>query len=226
MIGGTLEDKIQNVEQNMGIGEFENRKVPKGHVTLVGVGRLGLRIGINLIQVHRGGPKEIAAFDGQKISKSDIIFKLLGGNFGDYKVEFLKSLCTYPESLRKVTAFREDITENNIDLIKGDVVSIQSAGGNTIPTTAAIIKRAHEIGAKTISTAGVFGIGEEKIETMDISDADDNNPVARELKTHGIDENHKIVTTGKFIEDKVPITPYVLEAYSVEMTKEILKLLI
>lgn len=223
---GTLEDKIQNVEQNMSIGELENKKVPEGHVTLVGVGRLGLRIGINLIQVHRGGPKEITAIDGQRISESDIIFKLLGGNFGDYKVEFLKSLCTYPESLRKVTAFKEDITGNNLDLIKGDVVSIQSAGGNTIPTTAAVIRKAHEVGAKTISTAGVFGIGEEKIETMDISDADDSNPVARELRAHGIEENHKIVTTGKFIEDNMPITPHVLDAYSVEMTKEILKMLI
>jgi len=219
MMSEVLENKIQS------IGELENKKVSKGHVTLVGVGRLGLRIGINLIQVHRGGPKEINAFDGQKISGSDIIFKIFGGNFGDYKVDFLKSICTHPESLRKVTAFKEDITKNNLDLIKGDVVSIQSAGGNTIPTTAAIIKRAHEIGAKTISTAGVFGIGEEKITVMDISEVDDSNPVVKELRAHGIEENHKIVTTGRFIEDNIPITPYVLDAYSIIMTKEILKLL-
>lgn len=219
MTSKILENKIQS------IGELENKKVPKGHVTLVGVGRLGLRIGVNLIQVHRGGPKEISAVDGQKISESDIIFKLFGGKFGDYKVEFLKSLCTHPESLRKVTVFKEDVTENNLNIIMGNVVSIQSAGGNTIPTTAAIIKRAHEIGAKTISTAGVFGIGEEKIVTMDISEVDGGNPVVRELKAHGIEENHKIVTTGRFIEDNIPITPYVLDAYSAEMTKEILKLL-
>ncbi len=220
MTSEVLENKIQS------IGELENRKVPRGHVTLVGVGRLGLRIGLNLIQVHRGGPREISIFDGQKISNSDIIFKILGGNLGDYKVDFLKNICTHPESLRKVTAFKEDITRNNLDLIRGDVVSIQSAGGNTIPITAAIIKKAHEIGAKTISTAGVFGIGEEKIITMDISETDDSNPVAKELKAHGIEKNHKIVTTGRFIEDNIPITPYVLDEYSIVMTREILKLLI
>ena len=220
MASEVLENKIQS------IGELENKKVPRGHVTLVGVGRLGLRIGINLIQVHRGGPKEINVFDAQKISESDIIFKILGGNFGDYKVDFLKSICTHPGGLRKVNAFKKDITLNNLDLIKGDVVSIQSAGGNTIPITAAIIKKSHEIGARTISTAGVFGIGEEKITTMDISEADDSNPVAKELKAHGIEENHKIVTTGRFIEDNMPITPYVLDEYSIVMTREILKLLI
>lgn len=219
MISEALENKIEN------IGELENKKIPEGHVTLVGVGRLGIRIGINLLQVHRGGPKEISVFDGQKISESDIIFKILGGNFGDYKVDFLKSICTHPESLRKVTAFKEDITKNNLDLINGDVVSIQSAGGNTIPTTAAIIKKAHEIGAKTISTAGVFGIGEEKITVMDISEVDNSNPVAKELRAHEIEENHIIVTTGRFIEDNIPITPYVLDEYSAVMTREILKLL-
>lgn len=206
--------------------ELENNKIPAGHVNLVGIGRLGIRIGINLIQVHRGGPSEITAFDSQKISQSDIIFKILGGNIGEYKVDFLSSLCTHPEYLRNVINIKEDLTEKNLDLLRGDVVSIEIAGGNTIPTTAAIIKRAHQIGAKTISTAGVFGIGEEEILTMDISHADKNNPVIQELKEYGIVENHRIITTGKFIEDNIPITPYVLDEYAREMTKEILKMLI
>jgi len=208
------------------IHELENEKIPKGHVTLVGVGRLGLRIGVNLIQAHRGGPKEISAIDGQQISGSDIIFRLLGGKSGDYKAEFLKDLCTHPENLRLVNAINENISEKNLDLIKGDVVSIQIAGGNTIPLTAAIIKCAHEIGAKTISTAGVFGIGEEKIEILDISDVNNSNPISRELKAHGIEENHKMVTTGRFIEDNLPVTPYVLDTFSSEMTREIFKMLI
>ena len=49
------------------IKKMEDRQVPKGRIDLVGCGRLGLRIAINLMQVHRGGPKTIAAFDGQKI---------------------------------------------------------------------------------------------------------------------------------------------------------------
>lgn len=209
----------------MDIKELEESQIPRGHVTLVGIGRLGLKIGLNLIQVHRGGPKKITVLDKQKISSSDIIFKMLGGNSGDYKVDFLSSLCTHPENIRKVISIREDVTFNNLDLIKGDVVSIQIAGGDTIPITAAIIKKAHDIGAKTISTAGVFGIGEEKIQSMEISQADPANPVVSELKKYGIQENHKIVTTGKFIKDNIPITPYVLDDYAIKMTKEILKLL-
>ncbi|MCE5213700.1 MAG: hypothetical protein LLF83_03145 [Methanobacterium sp.] len=208
------------------ITELENCKIPKRHVTLVGVGRLGIKIGVNLIQVHRGGPNKITAIDNQKISSSDIIFKLLGGNFGDYKVDLLSSLCTHPENIRKIISVREDLTLKNLDLIYGDVVSIQIAGGNTIPITAAAIKRAHDMGAKTISTAGVFGIGAEEILTMDISQADDKNPVVRELREHGIEKNHKIVTTGKFIEDNIPITPYVLDKIANIMTREILKMLI
>lgn len=48
------------------IQEIEDSRIPKGRIDLIGFGRLGLRVGIHLIQVHRGGPKEIGVFDGQK----------------------------------------------------------------------------------------------------------------------------------------------------------------
>jgi predicted ThiF/HesA family dinucleotide-utilizing enzyme len=213
-------------ELEMNIKASEDSKIPKGQVTLIGVGRLGIRIGINLIQVHRGGPKIITGYDNQRITETDVIFKLFGAQFGDYKVDFLKSICTHPDDLRKVIAIREDLTLNNLDTLEGDVVSIQIAGGDTIGLTAAIIKKAHWIGAKTISTAGVFGIGEEEIKIMDISQADESNPVVRLLKEQGIKENHRIITTGRFIKDQIPITPYVLDEYANKMTREILKLLI
>ena len=76
-----MSDKIQKAE---------DAKVPKGTVDLIGFGRLGLRIGINLIQVHRGGPKVINVFDGQKISNGDIIFHINGRKVGQYKGELLK----------------------------------------------------------------------------------------------------------------------------------------
>jgi predicted ThiF/HesA family dinucleotide-utilizing enzyme len=208
------------------IKALEDSKIPKGQVTLVGVGRLGIRIGINLVQVHRGGPKIITGFDNQKITQTDVIFKLFGAEFGDYKVDFLKSVCTHPDTLRKVIAIREDLTLDNLDALEGDVVSIQIAGGDTIPIIAAVIKKAHDIGAKTISTAGVFGIGDEEIQILDICEADDSNPIVRLLREEGITENHKIITTGRFIEDQIPITPYVLDEYANKMTREILKLLI
>lgn len=205
----------------MKIEEIENNKVPAGHVTLVGLGRLGIRTGLNLTQIHRGGPHRITAIDSQKISSGDIIFKIMGGKPGEYKVDFLHEL----RGVKEVTTIREDIKLGNLGLIRGDVVCVEIAGGNTIPTTAAIIKRAHVIGATTISTAGVFGVGEEKIEVMDISEADHNNPVANELRDAGIENNHTIITTGKFIRDTEPVTPYVLDEIAKILTIEILKAL-
>lgn len=200
---------------------MENNKVPKGHVTLVGLGRLGIRTGLNLTQTHRGGPQKITAIDSQKISSGDIIFKILGGNIGDYKVDLLYEL----RGIKEVITIREDIDLQNLDYIKGDVVCVEIAGGNTIPTTAAIIKRAHKIGATTISTAGVFGIGDEKIEVIEISEADNSNPVINELREQGINDNHIVITTGKFIRDSEPVTPYVMDEIANRMTMEILKAL-
>ena len=206
------------------IQDIENSRVPKGRIDLIGFGRLGLRIGMHLIQVHRGGPKEIGVFDGQKIDGGDIIFTMNGGKAGEYKTDFLKKLCTHDESFRKVISVSEDIDENNLDLIKGDVVAIQIAGGNTIPTSAKIIKHAQERGAKTISTAGIFGFGDEKIEIKDISEFKDN-PAVDELKKEGITENHLIITTNKLLRDEEPITPYTLDEVAKKITKTSLELL-
>lgn len=205
----------------MEIEEIENNKVPQGHVTLVGLGRLGIRTGLNLTQTHRGGPQTITAIDSQKISSGDIIFKVLGGKLGQYKVDLLHEF----RGIKEVIPVREDINLGNLGFIEGDVVCVEIAGGNTIPTTAAIIKRAQVIGATTISTAGVFGIGNEKIEIKEISHADKNNPVINELRQQGIKENHTVITTGKFIRDPEPVTPYVLDEIAKIITMEILKAL-
>ncbi len=154
------EDKIQKIEDS---------RIPKGRIDLIGVGRLGLRIGINLMQAHRGGPKIIGAFDGQEVSGGDVIFTLLGAEIGEYKTDFLKRICTHPEEFRNIESHTEYITKENIDLVQGDIVILILAGGNTIPTAAEIIKHAHQRGAKTIGTAGIFGFGDENIEFKDIS---------------------------------------------------------
>lgn len=190
-------------------------------MTLVGLGRLGIRIGLNLAQIHRGGPQKITAIDGQKISEGDLIFRMWGGNIGDFKVDLLHEL----QGIKQVIPVKEDINQDNLDLITGDVVSIQIAGGHTVPTTAQIIKKAHEIGAITISTAGVFGSGREKIEITDISESNSDNPVVQELKKAGIRDNHRIITTGKFIRDNEPITPYVLDEIAKLTTIEIINAL-
>lgn len=204
---------------------MEDKQVPKGKIDLIGVGRLGLRIGINLMQVHRGGPKVIGAFDGQEISGGDVIFTLLGAEIGEAKPDFLKRLCTHDEDFRKIESNCQYITDDNIDLIDGDVVIIVIAGGNTISTASKIIKHAHERGAKTIGTAGIFGFGNENIEIKDISEYDDSNPAIEELRAQGITENHLILTTHKLIRDNEPVTPYTLDKVANIITMNALKLL-
>ena len=206
------------------IEAIEKEMVPRGNVVLVGTGRLGLRIGLNLLHVHRGGPAVITAIDGQRISGSDVIFHHLGGNTGQYKVDLISKLSTHSPDFRKVVPVHEDITKKNLELVKGDVVSIQMAGGNTLPVTAEIIKKAHADGAKTVSTAGIFGM-DEKVSAMDISKASEENPVVAELRDHGIRKNHTIVTTGRFIRDRLPVTPYILDDVARVCTNEILKAL-
>lgn len=207
------------------IEELEKKMVPKGRIDLIGMGRLGIRTGINLLQVHRGGPVEIGAFDGQKISGSDIIFTMLGAKDGEYKTDFFKKLCTHDKEYRKVTSVCEYANKDNIDLIEGDVVVIEIAGGNTIPTAANIIKHVHSYGGKTISTAGIFGMGYEKITCKDISEYGNSNPAVEELRKEGITKNHTVVTTSKFIRDMEPVTPYVLDDVARTITMEALKLL-
>lgn len=207
------------------IQKIEDTRIPQGRIDLIGAGRLGLRIGINLIQTHRGGPKIIGAFDGQKISGGDVIFTLLGGEIGEYKTDFLKRICTHDEDFRLVESNPEYISESNLDLVKGDVVILILAGGDTIPTAAKIIKHAHKRGAKTIGTAGIFGFGDENIELKEISEFSDDNPIIQEFKSNGISENHLLITTNKLIKDREPITPYTLDEIAKEITKEALKLL-
>ena len=205
------------------IQKMEDNKTPKGRIDLIGCGRLGLRVGINLMQVHRGGPKVIGAFDGQKIDGGDVIFTMLGAENGQNKTDFVKKLCTHDEKFREIKSFPEYISEDNLDLIEGDVVVIMVAGGNTIETASNIINHAHKRGAKTIGTAGIFGFGDENIEVKDISEFDNTNPAVEELRAQGITKDHLIVTTNKFIRDNEPITPYTLDEIAKVLTINALK---
>lgn len=207
------------------IEKLENKMIPKSSIDLVGLGRLNIRVGINLIQVHRGGPKKITVFDGQKISSSDIIFTLLGAKEEEFKTDFFKRICTHEKEFREIVSIPEYVSDKNIEKITGDVVVICIAGGNTIPTAAKIIKHAHKNNKKTISTGGIFGIGDEKIEIKDISKFDNSNPAVEELRKEGILKNHLIISTNKFIRDMEPVTPYILDEVAKEITKASLKLL-
>lgn len=202
---------------------MEKLKAPWGEVTLVGLGRLGLRTALSLMQAHRGGPKRITAIDGQKISPDDLIFRTLGGQIGEYKTGFLENLAG-PGFGKEIVGVPEYLSEKNLDLVQGDVVCIEVAGGDTLPVTAKIIQRAQEKGAATISTMGVFGIGDIPVQVVPIEDADPLNPIVKTLRNLGV-RNHTLVGTGKLIRDWEPVIPPVLDRVSLAMTSEILRLL-
>ncbi|MDI9623555.1 MAG: hypothetical protein QFX38_01530 [Methanothermobacter sp.] len=205
------------------IEELEKKKKPHGKVTIIGLGRLGLRVALNLMEVHRGGPKEIKAIDGQRVTADDLIFRLKGANMGEYKVKFLERLAK-GSTTRRVVGIPKYISKDNLHIIDGDIICISIAGGNTLPITASIIKHAHRIGASTISTMGVAGIGPEKIIAGDISKLDKNNPIVKFLQDKGI-KNHTLVGTGKLIKDWEPITGYILNEIAKTITFHILKIL-
>lgn len=209
-----------SLEETENLEELEKMKYPSGEVTLIGTGRLGFRTALNLLEVHRGGPKTITAIDGQRISDDDIVFKKFGAVPGEYKVDFIEKFAG-ENSSKIVRGVAQNISCDNLDLVKGDVVCIGIAGGDTLPITAAIIKRAHEIGTTTIGTMGVFGLGDEKIMVTDVGEGDPENPVVGYLMDHGITENHLLVGTGKLIRDWEPITPAIMDRIAGVITTEI-----
>lgn len=207
----------------MTLEELEKKKAPWGEVTLVGLGRLGLRTALNLMQAHRGGPQRITAIDAQKISADDLIFRTLGGEAGEYKTSLVESLAG-PGSSKEIRGIPRNITARNLNLIRGDVVCIEIAGGDTLPVTSRIIRYARKKGMSTISTMGVFGIGDVPVQVVEIGDADPENPIVDYLLKQGV-KNHRLVGTGKLIRDWEPVIPPVLDRVSLAMTSEILKML-
>ncbi|MDD1727691.1 MAG: hypothetical protein LUQ50_01315 [Methanospirillum sp.] len=206
----------------LSIDELERLKEPWGEVTLVGLGRLGLRTALTLMQAHRGGPKRIVGIDGQIISPDDLIFRMMGAHAGEYKATFLQKLATSGFS-KEITGITSYISDANMDdLIAGDVVCIEIAGGDTLPLTVKIIQHAHRIGAITISTMGVFGVGDVDVHVVPIEEADPQNPIVEYLQKNGI-TNHTLIGTGKLIRDWEPVIPPVLDRVSLAISSEILR---
>lgn len=207
----------------MTITELEQKKRQHGKVVLVGLGRLGLRTALNLMHVNRGGPEKIIVCDGQKISADDLIFRMYSGIIGEYKTDFLKRLAG-PGYSREIVSIPEYISSDNLPLVSGgDVVCIEIAGGDTLPTTAAVIQYAQSVGARTISTMGVFGISGDNVYTSRIEDADPKNPIVAALRECGV-KNHLLIGTGKLIRDWEPVTPYIIDKVAEVMSSEILRL--
>jgi predicted ThiF/HesA family dinucleotide-utilizing enzyme len=215
MAGGYMSEVVS-------IEELERQKAPWGEVTLVGLGRLGLRTALTLMQAHRGGPRRIVAVDGQIISPDDLIFRTMGGEVGDYKTKFFQNLAPAGFS-KEITGIASYVTDANMaDLIAGDVICIEIAGGDTLPLTTKIIRHAQQIGAITISTIGVFGVDDAPVSVTRIEDADPENPIVQYLLERGV-RNHILVGTGKLIRDWEPVIPPVLDRVSLAISSEILR---
>ncbi len=198
----------------MNVEDLERMLIPKGEVSVIGCGRLGVRVIFDLLEVHRGGVKKVYVFDNAKIEENDIIHRKLGGNVGEYKVDFIKRFFK-----DRVESYKVNINKDNLNLIRGDIAIICIAGGDTIPTTKAIIEYCKSIGIKTIGTNGVFGI-DEKVKVCDAKYA--KGP-AKFLNLS--EEGHIVVGTEKFIKDFEPITPYTLDEIAKRMVIECLRIL-
>ncbi|WP_456484189.1 hypothetical protein [Methanopyrus kandleri] len=200
------------------IEELELRKRPRGTALLCGIGRLGFRVFLRLLETHRGGPKRIVCVDGQRVEPDDIIHLRHGARIGENKAEFAARLGRV-HPLREVHAEPEFVTEENaselVDTWEPDVVVITIAGGRTTPVTAAMAREARRFGAVTVSTGGVFGYGSEEVRVVRLEEAE--GPVARELREYGAPSDHVLVTTGRYIRDPDPIPPMVLERVADEL---------
>ncbi len=194
------------------IAELERRKRPRGTVLLCGVGRLGFRVFLKLLETHRGGPETIVCVDGQEVEPDDVIHLRHGARVGENKAEFCARLGrAHPD--RDVVAVpefvREETAEGLVEEWKPDAVVVTIAGGRTTPITARLARAGREVGATTISTGGVFGYGGEEVEVVRLREA--SGPVAEELRELGAPDDHLLVTTGRYIRDPDPITPTVLD---------------
>ncbi len=201
-------------DNNDNVKRLEDLLVSKGKVSVVGCGRLGIRVVMDLIEVHRGGPEKIYVFDNGIIESNDIIHRKFGGILGEYKVKLPERF--YSE---KVVGIPENITEDNIEILKGDVILLCMAGGDTLKLREKIVNYAFERGIKTIGTDGVFGI-DENVKVYDGKYS--TGPVSyMNIEKEG----HTVVGTGKFIKDRDVITPYTLEEVSKKMVIECLRYL-
>ena len=68
----------------MDVEELEKMLKPRGEVSIIGCGRLGVRVAFDLLEVHRGGVEKLYIFDNAKIEENDIIHRKLGGKIGEY----------------------------------------------------------------------------------------------------------------------------------------------
>ncbi|MBP2173128.1 ThiF family adenylyltransferase [Methanococcus voltae] len=206
-------EKLNNNNDDMvEIKALEDNLKATGTVTVLGAGRLGARVVMDLLEVHRGGFEKIQVFDGAKIDKNDIVHRKYGAKVGDFKTKFLEDY--YPE---KIIGIPKYVDVENIKDIEGDVIISVIAGGDTLKIRESVLDYALKNDKQFISTNGVFGI--EKPVKVEMSQ-EAKGPVEF-MKNMA---NHTVVGTGGLIKDGEPITPYTLDKMSELIVKTSLKL--
>jgi len=208
------------------VREMEERKRPMGTVLLCGLGRLGIRVFVRLLDTHRGGPRTIVCYDGQRVDGNDTVHMSLGARIGENKARFAARLGARRTD-RRVVGVPEYVGEGDAEGVvrrwRPDVVVSMIAGGRTTPVTAALARAASRVGAVSISTGGVFGFGDEDVSVVRLEEAE--GPPAEELRRFGAPGDHLVVTTGRFIRDPEPLSPVVLERVADAITVEVLRAL-
>ncbi len=200
---------------------LEKRFVPKGKVVLVGAGRLGVRVFMNLLLTHRGGFRVIRVMDGARIESNDYYHMLLGAEVGENKAEFLSRRFNTSES-RRIEAIKENFSGDDRYFLDADIIVSTIAGGDTIPLMLKLSRIADEIGARLITTNGVFGYGSENILVYErLSDVERGPAVF--LKELSPPDCITFVGTGFLIKDRMPIVPSILDRIANRMAEEALK---
>ncbi len=208
------------------VEEMEARKGPVGTVLLCGLGRLGIRVFVRLLETHRGGPRVLVCYDGQRVDGDDTVHLSLGARLGENKARFAARLGARRTD-RRVVGVPEYVDEEGardvVERWRPDVVVSMIAGGRTTPVTAALARAASDTEAVSISTGGVFGFGDEEVEVLELREAE--GPPAEELRRFGAPGDHLVVTTGRFIRDPEPLSPMVLERVADVIAMEVLRAL-
>lgn len=206
---------------------LEKALIPSGKIVFLGAGRLGIRVAERILMTHRGGFRHVAIYDGGTIEENDYYHIEKGAIPKENKASFLKRKFLTPDTkYKEIDAFPFDFSLENLkDLEGADMVVSTIAGGDTLPLISEIIKFCHKFEIPFVTTNGVFGFGDEKIEVYRGLSSVKKGP-ALFLKNFNLPEDLKntiFVGTGILIKEKLPISPMILERIADTMATEILK---
>ncbi len=209
------------------VNYIENLLIPFGRIALLGAGRLGIRVMERIVMTHRGGFKKISVYDGGTIEENDFYHIDKGAIPKENKASFLKRKFLTPDTRQKeIEAVPFNFSKEEIKLLKNaDTVVSTIAGGDTLPLIAEIGNFCELNAIPFITTNGVFGFGDEEISICRKLKEIKKGPALFLKKYNFPEETEQIrfIGTGILIEEKLPISPIILEKIADMISTEVLK---